>query len=116
MDGLENLQKINNRITKDEAEQVLFETLKVQATQGDPKATMALVQIRKNPSEMSSILDKFYTPEEQVSPDEQALLDELGQAQIPGQPQIPQGPTPDIRSLLLQGGGSPLPDGGSPLG
>ena len=49
-------------------------------------------------------------------PDEQALLDELGQAQIPGQPQIPQGPTPDIRSLLLQGGGSPLPDGGSPLG
>lgn len=47
MDGLENLQKINNRITKDEAEDVLFETLKVQATQGDPKATMALVQIRK---------------------------------------------------------------------
>ena len=116
MDGLENLQKINNRITKDEAEQVLFETLKVQATQGDPKATMALVQIRKNPSEMSSILDKFYTPEEQVSPDEQALLDELGQAQIPGQPPLPQGPTPDIRSLLLQGGGNPLQGGGGPLG
>ena len=102
MDGLENLQKINNRITKDEAEDVLFETLKVQATQGDPKATMALVQIRKNPSNMSSILDKFYTAEEETPEDEQAILDQLTQAQQG--PPVPQGPTPDIRSLLLQGG------------
>ncbi len=108
MDGLENLQKINNRITKDEAEQVLFETLKVQATQGDPKATMALVQIRKQPSEMSAILDKFYTAEEEVAPEEQAMLDQMmQQGGAPGGAPIPQGPTPDIRSLLLQGGGQP---------
>ena len=47
MDGLDNVQKINDRILKDEAERTLFETLKVQASQGDPKATMALVQIYK---------------------------------------------------------------------
>ena len=102
MDGLDNLQKINNRITKDEAENVLFETLKVQATQGDPKATMALVQIRKNPSSMSSILDKFYTAEEEVPAEEQAIMDQM--AALEGAPQVPQGPPPDMRSLLLQGG------------
>ena len=104
MDGLENLQKINNRITKSEAETVLFETLKVQATQGDPKATMALVQILKNPDDMQTVLDKFYTAEEEVPESEQAMMDQLMQQ---GQPQVPQGPPPDIRSLLLQGGGGP---------
>jgi hypothetical protein len=100
MDGLENVQKINNRILKDEAERTLFETLKVQASQGDPKATMALVQIYKNPNNMQTILDKFYTAEEPAMGDaEQAMLDQMMGG---GQP-IPQGPAPDIRSLLLGG-------------
>ena len=93
MDGLDNVQKINDRILKDEAERT-FETLKVQASQGDPKATMAkvLVQIYKNPNSMQAILDKFYTAEEPEVPEgEAALLDQLG-----GAPQIPQGPAPDI--------------------
>jgi len=98
MDGLDNVQKINDRILKDEAERTLFETLKIQASNGDPKATMALVQIYKNPNSMQSILDKFYTAEEPEVPEAEAAL--LGQeAQLP----IPQGPTPDIRSLLLGG-------------
>ena len=45
MDGLDNLQKINNRITKDEAENVLFETLKVQATQGDPNDGLNMAKL-----------------------------------------------------------------------
>ena len=100
MDGLDNVQKINDRILKDEAERTLFETLKVQASQGDPKATMALVQIYKNPNSMQSILDKFYTAEEPEVPENEAAL--LEQALAGGQPS-PQGPAPDIRSLLLEG-------------
>jgi hypothetical protein len=60
---------------------------------------MALVQIYKNPNNMQSILDKFYTAAEPEVPEgEAALLDQLG-----GAPQAPQGPAPDIRSLLLGG-------------
>ena len=101
MDGLDNVQKINDRILKDEAERTLFETLKVQASQGDPKATMALVQIYKNPNSMQSILDKFYTAEEPEVPENEAAL--LEQALGGGQAPVPQGPAPDIRSLLLGG-------------
>ena len=99
MDGLDNIQKINDRILKDEAERTLFETLKVQASQGDPKATMALVQIYKNPNSMQSILDKFYTAEQPEVPEGEAALLE----QMMGGGQVPQGPAPDIRSLLLGG-------------
>lgn len=102
MDGLDNVQKINDRILKDEAERTLFETLKIQASQGDEKATMALVQIYKNPNSMQSILDKFYTAEEPEIPEPEAAL--LGQDLGGGELAVPQGPAPDIRSLLLGGG------------
>lgn len=104
MDGLENVQKINDRILKDEAERTLFQTLKEQASQGDPKATMALVQIYKTPSNMQEVLDKFYTANEPEVPEAEAAM--LEQMIGGGQP-VPQGPAPDIRSLLLQG----LPQG-----
>ena len=102
MDGLDNVQKINDRILKDEAERTLFETLKIQASQGDEKATMALVQIYKNPNSMQSILDKFYTAEDPEIPESEAAL--LGQDLVGGELAVPQGPAPDIRSLLLGGG------------
>jgi len=102
MDGLDNVQKINDRILKDEAERTLFETLKIQASQGDEKATMALVQIYKNPNSMQSILDKFYTAEDPEIPESEAAL--LGQDLGGGELAVPQGPAPDIRSLLLGGG------------
>lgn len=102
MDGLDNVQKINDRILKDEAERTLFETLKIQASQGDEKATMALVQIYKNPNSMQSILDKFYTAEDPEIPEPEAAL--LGQDLGGGELAVPQGPAPDIRSLLLGGG------------
>jgi len=104
MDGLENVQKINDRILKDEAERTLFQTLKEQASQGDPKALMALVQIYKTPSNMQEVLDKFYTANEPEVPEAEAAM--LEQMMGGGQP-VPQGPAPDIRSLLLQG----LPQG-----
>ena len=75
MDGLDNITKIQQRISAEKAESVLFESLMAQAAQGNPKATMAAIEIRKNPQKMSDILDKFYTPEgEEPSPEELALL------------------------------------------
>ena len=119
MDGLDNITKIQQRIHSEKAETVLFESLMAQAAQGEPKATMAAIEIRKNPSQMSEILDKFFTPEEpEMSPEEMALA---GQPeQMAGLP----GAEPDIQSVLagLAGGippegplppQGPMPPGGS---
>ena len=86
MDGLDNITKIQQRISAEKAETVLFESLMAQAAQGNPKATLAAIEIRKNPQKMSEILDKFYTAEgEEPSPEEQALLGQGG-------PEIAAGP------------------------
>ena len=85
MDGLDNITKIQQRISAEKAETVLFESLMAQAAQGNPKATMAAIEIRKNPQKMSEILDKFYTSEgEEPSPEELALM---GQQQQQAQQQ-----------------------------
>ena len=89
---------VNTRITKEKADKVLFDSLLAQAQQGDPKATMAVIQIRKKPDNMQSILDKFYTAEQPEIPEaEQELLG--------GATQPPQGPPPGIAQLLAGLGG-----------
>ena len=76
----------------------MFDTLLAQAQQGDAKATMAVVQIRKNPDNMQNILDKFFTAEEPEIPTaEQELLG--------GATQPPLGPPPGIAQLLQGMGG-----------
>jgi len=112
MDGLDNISKIQSRINAEKAETVLFESLMAQAAQGNPKATMAAIEIRKNPQNMTEVLDKFYTPEgEEPSPEEESLIGE--EPQLLGQPQVPQG-EPDIASVLagLAGG---VPAQGGPV-
>ena len=85
MDGLDNITKIQQRIHAEKAETVLFESLMAQAAQGDNKATMAAIEIRKNPSQMAEILDKFYTAQgEEPSPEELALLQQQGVPQPQG--------------------------------
>ncbi len=98
LDGLDNLTTVNNRITKEKADNILFDTLLAQAQQGDPKATMAVVQIRKNPNDMQNILDKFFTAEEPEIPSAEQEL--LGGGALP-----PQGPPPGIAQLLQGLGG-----------
>ena len=98
LDGLDNLSMVNNRITKEKADKVLFDSLLAQAQQGDPKATMAVIQIRKTPDNMQSILDKFYTAEQPEIPEQEQEL--LGGATLP-----PQGPPPGIAQLLQGMGG-----------
>ena len=93
LDGLDNLSMVNSRITKEKADKVLFDTLLAQAQQGNPKATMAVVQIRKNPDNMQGILDKFFTAEEPEIPVAEQEL--LGGEALP-----PQGPPPGIQQFL----------------
>jgi len=101
LDGLDNITQIQHRINKEKAERVLFESLMAQAAQGNPKAQMAAIEIRKNPQNITEALDKFFTPEEpQMTPEEQALAGGMG---APG----PQA-EPDIASVLAQlSGGLP---------
>ena len=98
LDGLDNLSTVNSRITKEKADKVLFDTLLAQAQQGDSKATMAVVQIRKNPDNMQNILDKFFTAEEPEIPVAEQEL--LGGGSLP-----PQGPPPGIAQFLQGIGG-----------
>ena len=98
LDGLDNLSSVNSRITKEKADKVLFDTLLAQAQQGDTKATMAVVQIRKNPDDMQNILEKFFTAEEPEIPVAEQEL--LGGGALP-----PQGPPPGIAQLLQGIGG-----------
>ena len=104
MDGLDNITKIQQRISSEKAETVLFESLMAQAAQGDPKATMAAIEIRKNPQNMSSILDKYYTPEEPAMSEEEMMLAQQQQAGLPGQ--IPA-QEPDIATVLAGLAGGP---------
>tara|TARA_X000001388_G_scaffold21967_2_gene14978 strand:- start:8140 stop:9915 length:1776 start_codon:yes stop_codon:yes gene_type:complete len=88
IDGLENIVKVQERIRKNKAETVLFESVLARSAQGDPASTMAVVAIYENPNAMTDILKQFYTPEEpQMSPEEQALIQQQQLAQ-----QLPQQP------------------------
>jgi len=89
MDGLENLQQINERITKQKTEDILYQMLLQQSQQGDKGAMMAIVEIYNNPKNMGSILEKFFSASgEEPSPEEQALLQQSLQQQQAGPPNL----------------------------
>jgi hypothetical protein len=100
MDGLENLQQINERITKQKTEDILYQMLLQQSQQGDKKAMMAIVEIYNNPKRIGSILEKFFSASgEEPSPEEQAMLQQqMMSQQVQGQAG-PQGP-PNLAALL----------------
>jgi hypothetical protein len=83
IDGLENIAKVQERIRKNKAENVLFESVLSRSAQGDPQATMAIIAIYEYPSEMTEILKMFYTPQEpQMSPEEEAMIAQQQQQQV----------------------------------
>ena len=89
MDGLENLQQINERITKQKTEDILYQMLLQQSQQGDKGAMMAIVEIYNNPKNIGSILEKFFSASgEEPSPEEQALLQQSLQQQQAGPPNL----------------------------
>ena len=109
LDGLENISAIQQRINAEKAETVLFESLMAQAAEGNAQATLAAIEIRKNPHKMSEILDKYYTAQgEEPTPEELAMMGMGG-------PQMPTGPgggLPGIEQVLGTLGQQGGPPGG----
>jgi len=93
LDGLDDLSRVNERITKEKMDKILEDTLLQQASAGDQKAVMAVVQIRANPSAKQSILDKFFTAEKPEIPEQEAAM-------IEGMGPTPPGPAPSIQQAL----------------
>ena len=103
MDGLENITAINDRITKEKAERVLFESLLQRSQQGDQGALLAIVDIFNKPAQMGDVLKLYFTPQEpQMSPEEEAFVQtQAGQGQGPALPQQP----PSLQQALGMIGG-----------
>lgn len=94
IDGLDNIAKVQERIRKNKAEAVLFESVLARSAQGDMAATQAVIAIYEYPQEMTEILKMFYTPQEpQMSPEEEAMIQQ--QMMMQGQ----QGP-PTVAQAL----------------
>ena len=85
IDGLENVAKVQERIRKNKAETVLYDSILARSSQGDPQATMAAIAIYENPGDVLEILRQFYTPEEpQMTPEQMALIQQQQIAQMQG--------------------------------
>ena len=95
IDGLDNIAKVQERIRKNKAENVLFESVLARSAEGDPAATMAVIAIYEYPNDMTEILKQFYTPEEpQMTPEQEAMIQQQMAAQAP------VGPPPSIAQAL----------------
>ncbi len=97
--GLGDLDRIRDGARRDRAEESLFVSLEMAASQGDPTAKMVLAEIFANPDKAGETLLKFYTPQEpQMSPEEELMQ----QGIQGGQGQSPIGPPPDAQTVLTQ--------------
>jgi len=83
MDGLQDLTKINDRITKERAERVMFESLLARSQQGDMQAMAAITEIYRNPNKIDNILEDFFS--EQVEQQQAAVAQQQQPGAIPGQ-------------------------------
>ena len=97
MDGLQDLTKINDRITKERAERVLFESLLARSQQGDMQAMSAITEIYRNPNKIDDILEEFFS--EQVEQQQEQQL-AAAAAQQPGAAPG-QGPT-SVQDIFAQ--------------
>ena len=84
MDGLQDLTKINDRITKERAERVMFESLLARSQGGDMQAMAAITEIYRNPNKIDDILENFFS--EQVEQQQLQQASAIAQQQVaPGQ-------------------------------
>lgn len=97
MDGLQDLTKINDRITKERAERVLFESLLSRSQQGDMQAMAAITEIYRNPNKIDDILEDFFSEQVEQQQQQQAAA---ALAQQPGA--VPgQGPS-SVQDIFAQ--------------
>ena len=100
IDGLEDLVRENDRIAAKTASDTLFARL-AQRSEQDPKADAALVEIAANPSERTTILTKYFTPQEpQLSPEEQMALMAQAQGGLAPAEGLPSEAPPDVTSVM----------------
>jgi len=85
MDGLQDLTKINDRITKERAERVLFESLLARSQQGDMQAMSAITEIYRNPNKIDDILESFFSEQLEQQQQQQAAALAQQQGAVPGQ-------------------------------
>ena len=110
LDGIENIDLINQRIDQDQAKEMMIGALGSRAGTGqDPKADMALVSIMEKPADTTKTLVKLFTPKEpQMSPEEQMLAQggmPGGPGGMPGGPGgmvAEGGPPPAVQTILAQ--------------
>ena len=86
IDGLENIAKVQERIRKNKAEQVLFDSILARSAQGDAAATMADIAIYEYPAAITEIMKQFYTPQEpQMTPEQEMMIQQqMMQQQLGG--------------------------------
>ena len=95
IDGLENVAKVQERIRKNKAETVLYDSILARSAQGDTQATMAAIALYENPANVLDIFRQFYTPEEpQMTPEQMAMIQQQQMMQAP------QGPPPDMAAAF----------------
>ena len=98
LDGIDDVTKVNQRINQDRARNDLFAALEQRAAEGDPQATMIMVEIMDKPDKTVEILKKFFTPEDpQMSPEEAAMAGQGG-AELEGG----GGPLPQVQTVLSE--------------
>jgi hypothetical protein len=113
LDGVENVSLILERIDQDQAREQLLQALGQRASENDPAALMALIEIHDQPSGITKTLKKMFTAEEPtMSPEEQAMAAGglLRPESLSGAGSLPSGPPPPVQSILAQmeapGGGA----------
>lgn len=102
LSSVDNPVKVGERVDQKRSKDVLFESLAAMAQSGDPRATMAMVEVMREPKKLLDILEKHFSSEgEAESEEEQAFLE----GQMGGEP-LPDEPPPISQVLSrLTGGG-----------
>lgn len=109
LDGLVDIELINQRITKKEAEDTLYDLMRQRSLE-DPRAIAALADIIKNPEDKVEILVKYFSPqpEPELSEEEMATMAAMQQGAMPTPEGLEAAPEPfsTVLSRLEQGGGT----------
>lgn len=96
--NIDDAPLINDRIAATRAYKGQMAAVEQMAAQGDPRASMVLVEIAEKPQDRMEILKKFFTPQEpQMSEEEMMMAGMMG-----GGDQLQLGPEASVQTVLSQ--------------
>jgi hypothetical protein len=114
IDGLDDLELINERIAHKRARETLYELLRQESLE-NPAAKQALVEVMANPGDEVEILEKYFGAPDpaEAAAMEQAMMAQQQAAMGGGPVGVPTGGAPEpIQSVLSRIEGSGAVDGG----